>query len=772
MSWLTQECALDEGKKKVEELIAFVASRGNVVLERNDADDIARSLNDVYRASATPRSEWFFASVGIMDVLDEDGKQTFYLTRSPTCYVFAQLNVVPWTNWLGSVYAAISECIRRGFYPESLIYGPDSRKSERDLGPLINYQFDHGLLVKADYYAAGMELARPAVAAQSPEGTFGLRDIIRSIDTEQDKKLRATMSGVFILTGGPGVGKTTVALHRLSYLINEQNAEGAKTINHYTSRDTLFFTPESMAVVVWKDHLVPYLDSCVRDLGLDGVRVQHIEDWVAQSLRPYVPFGLKKGQFQLFADPDEIKELKLRCSEEDVAKYLMSEHKLWNELRDRYKVLHTEVNQWLEQAGDARDSTDPVTTKLIPPAYFAVDEVEASFRSMAASIDVELARLKQTLDSYSAQTKWRTVQPIYNYGIELRDRIVGRLSQEKNRIRTSAVRLLMGYYESQEYLIAAQAQGKAIDHQQLIAYVRRQYDKAQLSHADRYLLLWIIRIMSARECSDNDALAPLKEYSHVVVDEAQYYHPLLLRLLYELTKEPRKSMTIVGDLEQRISSDGGLITWEGAGIAVPEGNLQRLDTNYRWSKQVFGFLTQFRRAAGLRDSLRPPDVWYSQEGLRPDVVESETRDKECLALAQRINQLKADVESMRWSIAVVLPLGERHDAVQGLIALFERCDIRSRWASGQDLRESKDHVVLTTYDSVVGLEFDAVMLPGVDLVLKRSQRDEAMRALWVAVTRARRYEWISGLAADPHWSSLFGKEELHQYRRTADAFLE
>ena len=269
----------------------------------------------------------------------------------------------------------------------------------------------------------------------------------------------------------------------------------------------------------------------------------------------------------------------------------------------------------------------------------------------------------------------------------------------------------------------------------------------------------------------NDKASPPKEYSHVVVDEAQYYHPLLLRLLHAVTKEPRKSMTIVGDLEQRISSDGGLVTWEAAGIVVPKENVQRLDTNYRWSKQVFGFLSQFRKAAGLRDSLREPDVWYSKEGVRPDVVNCRTRDQEYDALAQRINQIKTSEESKRWSIAVVLPFDERHDAVQGFIELFRRCDVRARWASGQDLRESKDHVVLTTYDSVVGLEFDAVMLPGVDLVLRRSQKEDALRALWVAVTRARKYEWLSGLEGDTHWAKLFGKSEFNPYRSAAEAFL-
>ena len=765
MGWLTKEEVLPDGHQKVKDLTSFMASRTyEYPLESND-DDIARAVRGMQTAAVMMRREWFFASIGVMDVLDEDGEETYYLARSPDSHFFSTHNVVPWTNWLGSVYAAVSEALRRGVYPKRLPYGPEKLRAERDVGPLVNYKFDQGVLTDADFYEFGTAVERPVAETLAPEGEFGLRDIVTTIDTDQDSKLRASMSGTFILTGGPGVGKTTVALHRLSYLINEQNAEGKKTTDHYADRANLFFTPDTMAVVVWKDHLVPYLDSCLKDLGLERVRVQHIEDWVAEALKQHVPFGLGKGQFQLFADPADITDAKLCCSEEDIEEFLLSEHSLLEDLRERYAELHGEVNQWLQSAGVAG-------TKRVPPAHFTVDEIESSFESLSSPIDKVLGEYERSLRSFAFITDRPRIQRAHDQGAALRQRVLSRLSQEKSRIRTSAVRLLMAFYDSPEYSAAVTAHRSSVDYSSLLAHVREQRKASRLSYADRYLLLWIMRILGDYDApAEADKALPLKEYSHVVVDEAQYYHPLLLRLLHALTKEPRKSMTIVGDLEQRISSDGGLVTWEAAGIVVPKGNVQRLDTNYRWSKQVFGFLSQFRKASGLRDTLREPDVWYSKEGVRPDVVNCRTREQECEALAQRINQLKASDESKRWSIAVVLPFDERHDAVRGLIELFRRCDVRARWASGQDLRESKDHVVLTTYDSVVGLEFDAVMLPGVDLVLRRPQKDDALRALWVAVTRARKYEWLSGLGGDANWIALFGKSEFDPYRTDAEAVL-
>jgi DNA helicase IV len=444
------------------------------------------------------------------------------------------------------------------------------------------------------------------------------------------------------------------------------------------------------------------------------------------------------------------------------------------------------VNQWLAAAGFP-------TTKQVPPAQFTVNDAEASFESLKTPVDKAVGKLDQEVKAYERyplpplpfepteddrrrerdELKKRSQRrKTHEEGIALSRRLATRLTQEKARCRSSAVRLLMLFYDSPECSTAVTKYGGPVDYAQLLTRVREQRQASRLSPADRYLLLWIMRILGEYDSTAvAEKASPLKEYSHVVVDEAQYYRPLLLRLLHAVTKEPRKSMTIVGDLEQRISSDGGLITWEAAGIVVPKENVRRLDTNYRWSKQVFGFLSQFRKATGLRDSLRQPHVWYSKEGVRPDVVNCRTREQECEALAQRINQIKTSEESKRWSIAVVLPFDEKHDAVRGLIELFRRCDVRARWASGQDLRESKDHVVLTTYDSVVGIEFDAVMLPGVDLILRRTRKDDALRALWVAVTRARKYEWLSGLEGDTHWAGLFGKGDFDPYRRAADEFL-
>ena len=64
------------------------------------------------------------------------------------------------------------------------------------------------------------------LAALKARRTGRMRDIVETIQVEQDRIIRAEPSGVLVVQGGPGTGKTAVALHRAAYLL-------------YTHRDLL-----------------------------------------------------------------------------------------------------------------------------------------------------------------------------------------------------------------------------------------------------------------------------------------------------------------------------------------------------------------------------------------------------------------------------------------------------------------------------------------------------------------------------------------------------
>ena len=58
-------------------------------------------------------------------------------------------------------------------------------------------------------------------AVNAPRGE-GMRDIVATIQAEQDDIVRLEHPGVLVIEGGPGTGKTVVALHRVAYLLYTQ----------------------------------------------------------------------------------------------------------------------------------------------------------------------------------------------------------------------------------------------------------------------------------------------------------------------------------------------------------------------------------------------------------------------------------------------------------------------------------------------------------------------------------------------------------------------
>ncbi len=57
-----------------------------------------------------------------------------------------------------------------------------------------------------------------------------MRDIVATIQAEQDEIIRLEHPGVLVIEGGPGTGKTVVALHRVAYLLYTQRRRIERTV--------------------------------------------------------------------------------------------------------------------------------------------------------------------------------------------------------------------------------------------------------------------------------------------------------------------------------------------------------------------------------------------------------------------------------------------------------------------------------------------------------------------------------------------------------------
>ncbi len=104
-----------------------------------------------------------------------------------------------------------------------------------------------------------------------------LKEITALIDARQFDLITRADSGLVVIQGGAGSGKTTIGLHRLAYL---------------AFRDSRRFRPDRMLVVVFNDALVRYISQVLPQLGVSGVAVRSYVDWsrrMRETLYPRLP---------------------------------------------------------------------------------------------------------------------------------------------------------------------------------------------------------------------------------------------------------------------------------------------------------------------------------------------------------------------------------------------------------------------------------------------------------------------------------------------------
>ncbi|MDY3049043.1 MAG: AAA family ATPase [Rothia sp. (in: high G+C Gram-positive bacteria)] len=569
------------------------------------------------------------------------------------------------------------------------------------------------------------------LAALNRKRTGRMGDIVATIQAEQDAIIRADLAGVRVVQGGPGTGKTAVALHRAAYLLytfrERLNKSGVLVVG--PSASFMWYIERvlpslgetgvvmsSLATLYPGIKAVPESDPAVAKVKGDLRMVEVIKRAVADRQKvPAQPVKMYVDSTALELTPGMVKQARATAR---------STGKPHNEARETFvKVLLKELTVQLNE-------------KLDAAAGHAVDRPYLE-EDLRASMDVRRA-LNLAWMPLSPETLVRSLfsKPDYLHSATaglLTDRERDSLARPADLPFTEADVPLLD--EAAELLgdfskvAGAQAAARAeAAHQANLENARKALENVNQQLAD----MGVDGVVTAEQIAELNEEAGERmtaaraaqadrtwAYGHVVVDEAQELSPMQWRLL--MRRCPMKSFTIVGDIAQA-SSAAASTSWAQAlePFVGDRFSLEELTVNYRTPAQISDAAVAVARAAGLeisapravREGRWAPSLrLVGKEGLYPALVQTVNQE-----LAQGGGGLIGVIVSQEGYREAVLALAKEHRGKLGTSA------------------SALEHqlLVLTPWEAK-GLEFDTVIiLEPADLV---QAANGSVGDLYVSMTR-------------------------------------
>ena len=530
------------------------------------------------------------------------------------------------------------------------------------------------------------------MAALGQARSHTMRDIVASIQAEQDLVIRAPAASVTYVEGGPGTGKTAVAQHRAAYLLSQDRRRYAGGI--------LIVSPTPL--------LVAYTEGVLPSLGEEGqVAIRAIGSLVdgseatlydspsvarakGSSRMLKVLRKAARGALELNDPPARLRvvafgrRLELQARELDgIRRLALGGTAPVNLLRPRARKLLLDA-LW-EQSGAAGRHSDPELAA----------ELRSSFDEDITSEDAFIA----FLDAW-----WPELTPAAVLDAMADERRLGRWA-----------RRILNPGEVRKVARSLRREGRTVhdialldELQAVLGAPARPRRKRELDPLDQ--LTGLEELMPMREESQRERAERLAqervEYAHVIVDEAQDLTPMQWRMVGRRGRHA--TWTVVGDPAQSSWSDPD---------EAAEARDEALGTRPR---RRFELTVNYRNPAEIAELASKVLALAMPGSVSPKAVRSTGVEPRFTVVEDTLGATVRD-EAAR--------LLERVDGTVGVVVAMQRREEARRWLAGLG-----DRVVALGSLEAKGLEYDATVVVSPAEIADESPA--GLRVLYVALTRA------------------------------------
>lgn len=707
------------GEARTEDLPAIIAELGRLI-------SISKQTQSANNNVPTNRLKPYFAHIQ----LDEGSRKRDLLIGNQNCTLDSLIH--PIIDWK---HAPISQIYYRYHEGEEYYEELDDRNLEGTLAVRRTVSIDDGNLYRIETrdfalvrdengwqredaiqssLSGGSGVAmRPATVGKMGKGLGSkkirkdklLQEITALIDQDQFEIITKPESGVVVIQGGAGSGKTTIALHRLAYLVSSKPQ---------------YFAPQNVISMVFNKALARYISKVLPSLGVVGSKSWIFQEWTQNYVRRY--FQDLPGQHSE-RTPVVAIELKrhpgmLQWLEFEVKKF---EDRFSNSLKKN--IPDVPGRDSVFQAWDAL-RTWPLAKRILMLLYWSKGREEIS-RVPSCNSYVLATRVKDVIYEVApelernitsvARTIWEEcfiqLETLKN-GVETF--MDGAFTEAQiNDVWNWAVR----NYERRSATVEQSEEGTGLSEKEI-----DEEDDTIL------LLLYQMTLGAFRKKKNKKVIHP-----HIMVDEAQDFSPIELQLLLNTTPKTRRSVTLAGDYDQQIVVGSQITSWNEMldTLGMDRTAISPLKIGYRSTHEIMEVAREVIGEHSVNQE------WTAvRHGAPVELFRMHSDGQMLQFLSEALIDLSIREPSA--NVAVLTRYASQAELVYDGLA---KADVpKLRRIRDQDFSFTAG-VEVTNIAQVKGLEFDYVILIDVDNQTFPDE-DKARHLLYVGVTRAAHQLWI------------------------------
>jgi DNA helicase-2/ATP-dependent DNA helicase PcrA len=580
-----------------------------------------------------------------------------------------------------------------------------------------------------------------------------LQDIVKSIQEQQDRIIRASPQRVLIINGVAGSGKTSIAYHRLTYLLYPD------TQANIQANRTIVFAPNRL--------FLSYVSELLPRLGVREAQQTTFDDWALEKMqlaakrngKLHRKYKIQEASLDIFLDR--------RASQPSRAAHwkrarIKGGSKI-QKLLDHY-VEYRKNSLRIPGNGLAFKNTSPIQLTLAISAAEIKEVVSRQLQSglpfdllrervvadlisllpgkFDQAVDVEYNRLKRQADDLAERAFARFDEKLGTEAEELqkkarqfRNRAFSIPEVRRKMISDAAKRLKEDFANTWPAVQLRDDYYGLLANPSLLA----QLGSSFLTPEEISLLASLVPAANTIDIEDIPALYYLftltqgksnDTYDHVVIDEAQDFSPLHFHLIRMHSRDG--SMTIVGDIAQGIYAHRGLSGWDEIKPTFHNDVIQyeEITQNYRSTREIVLFTNEILKKIYQDQALYAQP--FSRPGEKPRMVQTSGKEEMYQAIAQDIQQLSG--REMK-HIGVIVKSSHDLDEAVGFLQRYG-CPMAYVISSRDAVYQYAGGIAVIPAALAKGIEFQAALVVNASEAAYNGGVAYDGRVLYVACTRA------------------------------------